>query len=222
MFRIKICGVTRPIDIDYVAESGGDCIGINVVPHSPRCVNPQTAALLTQHAHQLGLKVALVTMNLSASELQGWVEQLPLDALQLHGHETPAVLRDLPSSLFLIKALSWTGRAEEIDLASEWLHASQTRANMCWLVDAYSPGVGGGSGKVARWDMLYPRPEVLSTLPMMLAGGLKAENVAEAIRTTHCAGVDTASGVESAPGIKDPQLVRAFIHAAHEAILCRE
>lgn len=221
MFRIKICGVTRQEDIDAIHAAGADAVGINLVPGSPRCVTAETARVLAERARGLGLSVVIVAMDPSAEQLAALTEVIRPDAIQLHGHELPALLArpdNHPlSKLPIVKALSWTGRAEEADLARAWLaHASHAPVSL--LVDAYAPGIGGGTGKVARWDLLQPRPIELAGLPLLLAGGLTPANVAEAIATTDCAGVDTASGVESSPGIKDAERITAFVTAARRAL----
>lgn len=221
MFRIKICGVTRQEDVDAISAAGADAVGINLVPSSPRFVTTETACALAARARSLGLRVVIVVMNPTAEELRALTEAIQPDAIQLHGHELPELLTNLDSAgarkVPIIKALSWTGRGEEAKLAGAWLaHAS--RVPVALLVDAYAPGVGGGTGKVARWDLLSPRPAELAGLPLLLAGGLTPANVAEAIAATGCSGVDTASGVESSPGIKDADRIRAFVQAAQSAL----
>lgn len=221
LFRIKICGVTRLEDIDAIHAAGADAVGINLVPASPRCVTAQTACALAARARALGIYVVIVAMDPSAQELAALAETIRPDAIQLHGHELPALLADSDghplSKMPIVKALSWTGRAEEAALARAW-QARATHAPVSLLVDAYAPGVGGGTGKIARWDLLKPRPSELTGIPLLLAGGLTPVNVAEAIATTDCEGVDTASGVESSPGIKDAQRIEAFVAAAREAL----
>jgi phosphoribosylanthranilate isomerase len=215
LFRIKICGATRPEDIDAIHAAGADAVGLNLVPASPRFVPTETAAALAARARELGLRVVIVVMDPTAPELAKLVEAIKPDAIQLHGQELPVLLEDA-GKLPIVKALSWTGRAQEVALANAWLaHAS--RGPVALLVDAYAPGIGGGTGKIARWDLLRPRPAELASLPLLLAGGLTPANVAEAIAATGCAGVDTASGVETSPGIKDAQLVKAFVQAAQNA-----
>lgn len=215
MFRIKICGATRPEDIDTIHAAGADAVGLNLVPASARFVNVEAAAALADRARELGLRVVIVVMDPTAGELAKLVEEIEPDAIQLHGQELP-VLLGATSTVPVVKALSWTGRTEEAALAKAWLaHAS--RGPVALLVDAYAPGVGGGTGKIARWDLLRPRPAELAGVPLLLAGGLTPDNVAQAIAVTGCAGVDTASGVESSPGIKDAQLVKAFVQAAQTA-----
>ncbi len=214
-FQVKICGVKRAEDIQAVHEAGADAIGINLVPASPRSVDLTEARALRDRAQQLGLRVAIVMMDAGSTAMHDAVTAVEPDMLQLHGDELPSQLPEVASGLLIIKSLSWTGRPAEEHLARRWLESHSHR--LAFLVDAYAPGVGGGTGKLARWDLLQPRPRTLGSVPLLLAGGLKPDNVAAGILATHCVGVDTASGVESAPGIKDPQLIRKFVTAARRA-----
>jgi phosphoribosylanthranilate isomerase len=216
LFQVKVCGVTRIEDIDLLSDAGVDAVGINLVPGSPRCVSLPQAYDLCHHAHILGITTVAVTMDLDTNQLEKITDTVMPDLLQLHGHESPAVLSQRLRLRPIIKALSWSGRAEETELAGSWL--ADRPNNLAFLVDAYAPGVGGGTGKVARWDLLWPRPELLSEVPLLLAGGLTGDNVAQAIEATRCVGVDTASGVESSPGIKDAHKVKQFATAARQAL----
>lgn len=205
--RTKVCGVTRAADLELLASAGVDCVGLNFVPTSPRCVSLEEGRKLSGSAIQLGLQTAAVVMDMPSEDLQGLLREVPLDLLQLHGEELPSILENLDLGVPIIKAISWSGRDPEIELAQLWSGVPELAA---FLVDAFVPGVGGGTGKQARWDLLTPRPAPLATKPLLLAGGLRPDNVADAIAATIPDGVDTASGVESAPGIKDEQLVRQF------------
>lgn len=214
-FQIKICGVTRAEDLQFIRAAGADAVGLNLVAASPRYVTLDIARQLRDQAHQLGMRVAIVMMDAATSTMQEAVEAIRPDILQLHGEELPSDLPESASVLSIVKSLSWTGRANEERLAKRWLEEHSHR--LAFLVDAFAPGVGGGTGKLARWDLLRPRPRYLSAVPLLLAGGLKPDNVAAGIQATHCAGVDTASGVETSPGVKDPKLVTKFVSAAKEA-----
>lgn len=221
LFSVKVCGVTREEDVRALADAGADAIGINLVSASPRCVSSSRARTLRDCAKSIGLQVVVVVMDLDTQSLSQVMIDVEPDVLQLHGHERP---ESLPGNLIsgtaqrmpIVKALSWTGRKEEVELARVWLEACGDR--LAFLVDAYAPGVGGGTGRTARWDLLWPRPEPLDEVPLLLAGGLKPDNVAAGILETHCAGVDTASGVESAPGVKDHRLMTEFVTAARAAL----
>ena len=220
---IKICGVTRLDDVSMIADAGADAIGLNFVPTSPRCVDVATAANLSALATERGLTRGAVVMDLGSRELEALLRAVPVDFVQLHGREPieMAAQVDLP----VIKVTSWTGRDDERELVERWNEATMLdgqRGPRAWLVDAYAPATGGGSGRVARWDLLDPRPAEFAARPMLLAGGLTAENVADAVRATAADGVDTASGVESRPGIKAPDRVRAFVEAARAAMMGSE
>ncbi len=214
--RTKICGVTRDADLHALAEAGTECVGLNFVPTSKRVVSIRDGKRLSELASKLGLKVAAVVMNMPRDDLARLLDNVPLDFLQLHGDERPELLDALDSEAPVIKALSWSGRESEQQLAADWEGVPRLAA---FLVDAFAPGVGGGTGKTVRWDLLWPRPPALTRLPLILAGGLKPENVAEAISVAQPHGVDTASGVESQPGIKDAALVHAFTSNAQAALV---
>lgn len=221
MFKIKICGVTRAVDLAVISAAGADAIGINLVASSPRCVALHHARYLTDLASDYGLRTFVVVMNPTCEQLAEIVDRVEPDGVQLHGQELPTIVSD-KFDVPIIKALSWSGRSEETELASAWLAANLPTAALSFLVDAYAPGVGGGTGRVAKWDLLTPRPAMLDRLPMLLAGGLTATNVSQAISATACDGVDAASGVETSPGVKDAKQVEAFVNAAREAFARRD
>ena len=160
------------------------------------------------------------------------LDQLSFDFVQLHGSEDPNFARNIIGTTPIIKAISWTGRSAEQELVRAWKAAagydsqqqrqidSQNLVLAGFLVDAYAPQQGGGTGQVANWQCLMPRPFELEGLPLMLAGGLTPANVAEAIAAVKPDGVDTASGVEQSPGTKSSELVRAFANAARTAWQC--
>lgn len=216
---IKICGLTRTSDVLSVASAGAHAVGINLVPSSPRCVSRDVAIDLCECARNAGLVTFAVVRNMGVSELQDLLAQVDFDWVQLHGEESPALISAC-GNRGIVKALSWSGREIEAQVAAEWkrhlMKESQQRP-CAMLVDAYAPNQGGGTGRQARWDLLWPRPDCLDGLPLILAGGLKPDNVASAIRQTRCAGVDTASGVETAPGLKSDALIRQFVQSAQQA-----
>jgi phosphoribosylanthranilate isomerase len=217
-FRIKICGVKRAADLAWLADSGADAVGLNFVRTSVRCLKIDPGREMVKQAQGLGLKTVAVLMNPTADELRKFLSTVPVDFLQLHGEERPELLNDMPD-IAVIKAVSWSGRREEKHLARLWLESDiAARGQLCgYLVDAFAPGVGGGTGRTARWDLLAPPPTCFGDIPILLAGGLTPANVAEAILTTRCAGVDTASGVETSPGCKDEALVADFVRSANES-----
>ena len=211
--RIKVCGVRHMADLELLAESGVDSVGFNFVAHSPRYVAPPHAVELVARARELGLLCVAVVMDLPADQLAALLDRVAVDLVQLHGSEQPKVASACGGKPIL-KVTSWSGRAEERALVEAWRQI-EPEGQLCgWLVDAYAPVAGGGTGRVARWDLLHPRPAIFGGLPLILAGGLVPDNVAAAIGATHADGVDTASGVEVSPGVKSPELVRAFASAA--------
>ncbi len=214
MFRIKICGLTQLADAASVAEAGADAIGLNFYPRSPRCVTTQTAQAIAAALPANVLKVGLF-VNETPERIRELAAAIPLDVVQLHGDETPSDIQAL-AGLRVMKAFRLgpgeTARVLEFVAACE---AQQTPLAAV-LVDAYHPGSYGGTGKSADWQASLDLQAQL-TVPLILAGGLTAQNVAAAIAAVRPAGVDTASGVESAPGQKDAQLVRAFAMAAQQA-----
>lgn len=211
--RIKVCGLRHLADLDILASAGVDSVGINLVPSSQRYVEPARAAELSARAAKLGLQRVAVVMNLSAAKLRKLLAEVEVDWVQLHGVEPPAIA-DACGGLPILKVTSWTGRPQESELVSAWLRLANTGQLRAWLVDAYAPDAGGGTGKIARWDLLRPRPAAFGKLPLILAGGLAPSNVADAIAASAADGVDAASGVELAPGLKSPELVRRFATAA--------
>ncbi len=205
-FRIKVCGVKRAADLTWMAAAGVDAVGLNFVRTSVRSLKLDQGRELLKQAKQAGLTTVAVLMNPTTDDLRKFAETMPVDFIQLHGEEDPSILDQTPE-LAVIKAVAWSGRREEKQLARRWIESQAAARGQlrAFLVDAFAPGVGGGTGRTARWDLLVPRPTCFGDLPILLAGGLKAENVAEAILTTRCTGVDTASGVESSPGCKEEE-----------------
>ncbi len=220
---IKICGVTRMEDVESVAASKANAIGLNFVEGSPRCVSEQQAQELSGLARERKLCIFAIVRNMPADDLRRLLDRIDTDWVQLHGHEQPGILTAC-DGFGVIKALSWSGRAEEAGMANAWQSALQ-KANLIgersrgFLVDAYAPAEGGGTGRRARWDLLWPRPDCLQGLPLLLAGGLNPQNVAQAIQQTRCHGVDTASGVETAPGIKSKAMIEDFAAQASVAFV---
>jgi phosphoribosylanthranilate isomerase len=218
---IKVCGITRIADVEAVAKTKANAIGLNFVPESPRCLDVRTANSLSRCARQHDLAIAAVVRNLDEQLLLELLSLIDVDWVQLHGDESPGILT-VCGSRPVIKAISWTGRPREEQLVAAWRASYDAGPHVsagfkAFLVDAYAPQQGGGTGRVAQWDLLWPRPQELDDVPLILAGGLHAGNVAEAIQHTRCLGVDTASGVETSPGVKSAELLLQFAHAASQA-----
>ena len=209
---VKICGLRTPEAIDVALESGADEVGFVFFPPSPRHLGLSEARTLGEHVRGRGRKVAL-TVDANDDTLSDIIAALKPDVLQLHGKETPervAVVRSR-FRLPVMKALPVATRA---DLSPVRVYANVADR---LLFDARAPQEAtrpGGLGKAFDWTLLKG---VDPGIPFMLSGGLDAGNVAEALRITRAGGVDVSSGVERAPGEKDPDKIRAFIRAARAA-----
>ncbi len=199
---IKICGVTSVEDACAVAEAGADAIGLNFAPESPRLLGLDRAREIVR---AVGSRVEWVGVFVDAEPdfLRRAQDLVGLDWLQLHGSESRADVQAWGGRAF--KALR-IGEARDVDVA---LGYPGDRL----LVDAKVSGAKGGTGETFDWSLLAP----LSQRRVVLAGGLKPENVAEAIRLVKPFGIDTASGVESVPGRKDHARVLAFVRRARAA-----
>jgi phosphoribosylanthranilate isomerase len=207
--RVKICGLRTEADVLAVASSGAAYAGFVFFAKSPRNLTLDQARLLA-FAAPVGLaKVALV-VDADDQTLDAIVEAVPLDMLQLHGHETPDRVAHVRER-YGLPVMKAVGVADEGDLAAIFdysIVADQL------LIDAKPPKssvLPGGNGLSFDWRLVAQRRWLR---PWMLAGGLTAESVAEAIRLTNARQVDVSSGVESAPGVKDATLISAFVEAA--------
>jgi phosphoribosylanthranilate isomerase len=227
LFRIKICGVTTPTDARHAAVAGADAVGFNFVPGSPRRIDMSVAreavAVLPSGVLAVG-----VFAGMQAQDILAITRATGLGAIQLHGRfdgNGPDV--DPPSrcveleGLPVIRALRM--EADGLLNARAWLDAAShagRRPDMV-IIDAAVPstaraGMLGGTGARVDWDALRREPTL--DIPVALAGGLTPDNVAEAIAATGVTAVDTASGVEASPGIKDPRQVQAFVTRARAAL----
>jgi phosphoribosylanthranilate isomerase len=209
---VKICGLSTPDALDAALEAGADMVGFVFFPPSPRHLGLGLARSLGARVAGRAKKVAL-TVDATDQELSYIVEALAPDLMQLHGKETPERVVAVRTHFGrpVIKALPIEGATD--------LSPVRTYAKVAdWLLfDARAPRAAtrpGGLGKAFDWHLLE---KLDPGLPFMLSGGLDPGNVAEAIATTRAPGVDVSSGVERAPGEKDPDKIRAFIRAARAA-----
>jgi phosphoribosylanthranilate isomerase len=203
--RVKICGVTNAADATLAVQYGADIIGVNFYPASPRCVSP-TLALEIRAVIPAGVWCVGVFVNAERARIAALVKQLALDAVQLHGDETAEDFHGW--SCPTIKAL----RIAAERTLPDW---KQVPADYL-LLDTYKAGRYGGTGETFAWEHAATlSPHCRSRL--ILAGGLTPDNVAAAVQTVRPWAVDVASGVESTPGQKDPQKLRAFITHAKTA-----
>lgn len=207
--KVKICGLTRPEDMVAVAAAGAAYCGLNFFARSPRYVAPDMARALALMAPVGMAKVGLV-VDASDAELDMILAEVPLDMLQLHGKESPGRVSEIKAR-YGLPVMKVVGVMDAADLPALETYAGVADQIM---VDAKAPKgavLPGGNGVAFDWQLIAGRRW---TGPWMLAGGLTPQNVAEAIRLTGARQVDVASGVESAPGVKDAALIRAFAEAA--------
>ena len=209
--RVKICGLRTPADVTAVARAGAAYAGFVFFAKSPRNVTLPEARLAALAAPPGFAKVAL-TVDADDGTLDAIVEAVPLDMLQLHGHESPDRVAQVRAR-YRLPVMKAIGLADESDLPA--IFAFSTVADQI-LIDAKPPrgaDLPGGNGLAFDWRLLAGRRWLR---PWMLAGGLTAENVAEAVRLTGARQVDVSSGVESAPGVKDAARIAAFVAAAQD------
>lgn len=215
MFRIKICGITRLEDARLAAEAGADACGLNFFAKSPRWVSLPTAAEICRQLPPPVVRVG-VFVNAPVAEVIETFDRLGLTAIQLHGDEPPEYLPQLGGRP-VIRAFRLG--PEGVSAIERYLVRCQALGVLPRMVlaDAYRPGQYGGTGSQADWHALVQYHALPWQLPLVLAGGLDPDNVAEAIRRVRPAAVDTASGVEAALGHKSAEKVRRFVAAARAA-----
>jgi phosphoribosylanthranilate isomerase len=217
MFRVKICGITNPHDARVAVRAGADAIGLNFYPGSRRSVNLRQAAEIIDAIEQPVAKVG-VFVNATGPEIRQAVVSLGLDFVQLHGDEPPETIVEL-DGVPVIRAfrLSNSGWQPLVDHLEQCQHLDALPTAV--LVDAFRADAYGGTGESPDWVVARRYHDLGLKLPLILAGGLTPAIVSQAITAVGPFAVDTASGVESAPGIKDDRQVAAFIAAAREALL---
>jgi phosphoribosylanthranilate isomerase len=210
---VKICGLSTPETLDVALDAGADMVGFVFFPPSPRNISLETARALGTRVKDRAKKVANV-VDADDALLEQIVAALKPDILQLHGHETPQRVAAIRESFGLpvMKALAIETKADLAAILPYTGVADRLLFDARPPRDATRPG---GLGKPFDWHLL----EGLDLpVPYLLSGGLDSNNVAEALRITRAPGVDVSSGVESAPGVKDPEKIRAFIHAARASL----
>jgi len=214
MFRVKICGITSVDDARSAVEAGADALGLNFYRQSKRyCpvdVASEIVSVVGDSVHTVG-----VFVNASAEEVRHAFHTLRLDSVQLHGDESPDDLSEL-RGIPVIKAFRVDGDFSAIGEFTRACHARRCRPRMI-LIDAAQAGTYGGTGNTLDWQVLAKHRVELAEMPLVLAGGLTPENVAEAIGVVRPWGVDVASGVEASPGRKSVPQMQAFVAAAREA-----
>jgi phosphoribosylanthranilate isomerase len=204
--RVKVCGITRGEDAELAVELGAWALGFILWPQSPRAADPAVAAgLVAQHRRKV--ETVGVFVDPTLDEVASMVGGLGLSMVQLHGDVGPS---------FCTEVHRRTGvpviRAFRIGAAADVQDTARFRFVDYHLFDARVKGLQGGSGTTFDWGLVRRRQ---SKVPLILSGGLTADNVADGIREVDPYAVDVASGVEASPGVKDPEKVRAFLEAAH-------
>lgn len=200
--RTKICGITSVQDAMAAVEAGTDAIGLVFHKASSRAITIEQAAEIAQAVPPLVTRVALF-MDADAGEVRRVIEQVDIDLLQFHGQESAGYCRQFGRPY--MKAVPMG--EPDIDLAA-WAQSYHDARAL--LLDAHRAGQAGGQGESFAWSSELAAVDV----PLMIAGGLSPDNVGAAITRFAPYAVDVSSGVESAPGIKDSHLMRAFVHAA--------
>jgi phosphoribosylanthranilate isomerase len=211
MTYVKICGITNLDDARGAVEAGADFLGFNFYPPSPRYITPERAKeiiseiRLRPNALESSVKMFGVFVNHSLERVRIIADECGLDLLQLHGDETVDMVMKLSPRAF--KALR-PRTVEEMHTQLERYGAAIGGSAPSFIVDAHNPKLFGGTGERADWTIAR---NIASQYPILLAGGLAPENVSEAIDAVRPWGVDTTSGVERAPGLKDAQKVKRFV-----------
>ena len=206
MTAVKVCGLTRIDDARWAARCGADLLGFLFWPGSPRYIPPERAARITRALRAVGCQARLVGVfvDQEPAHVRSVTGLCGLDLVQLHGSESPAYCRELGLPYLLARRVRSASDLAGLDAYAPW----------GLVLDSYDPAQPGGTGQTWRWELLdgaIGLPERL-----LLAGGLTPDNVATAIRTARPWGVDVASGVETAPGIKDPRRVSEFLQRVRQ------
>lgn len=202
--RVKICGITNVADARAVVDAGAHALGLVFYEASPRVVDVEQARAIAYAAGPF-ISVTALFVNPAAYLVGSVISRVPVQLLQFHGDETATFCESFQRPY--IKAIRMR---PDLDIAAAI--AAHPNASG-FLLDAYCPGVPGGTGETFDWDRVPHN----SPVPIVLAGGLTPENVAEAIRKTSVYGVDVSGGVESAPGKKDHNQIKSFINNARLA-----
>jgi len=208
--RVKICGITQPEDAGAAVEAGADALGFVFVPGTPRFVTVEQAAAVVRALPPFVSKVGLF-VDAPLNEIRETVRVVGLDTIQLHGAETPQFCEALRGVATRLKAFRVRG-PETLGDVNRYEGTVEA-----YLLDAYVPGIAGGTGATFDWELAVAAREL--ERPLILAGGLTPETVANAVRRVRPYAVDVSSGVERAPGRKDPDKIDRFIREVRRAVL---
>lgn len=204
MTKIKICGIKTVDDALAAMDAGADMLGFNFYPKSPRYISVGQCRDIMSAMRQYGqITYVGVFVNASVEEIRATMDTAALSFAQLHGDETSEMVQALDGKAF--KAFRGVP-----DLSNSFAREGAPAL----LVDASVKGAYGGTGITADWKSAA---ELAKQIPLLLAGGLTPENVADAVRQVRPWGVDVASGVESTPGVKDVKKMKAFVHAVRKS-----
>ncbi len=206
--RVKICGVRTVEAVRAAATAGADALGLNFHPASPRYLEPDQAAELVAAVPLWVTPVALF-VHASAALVRQVTAPLGVRCVQLYGEVTPELCRELPGYQIVCSVPATAEAAARLAPLRPWLSAV--------LLDAAVPGQHGGTGQTADWSVAATVREALGDLPVVLAGGLTPNNVGAAVKMVRPWAVDVASGVESAPGVKDATRMAEFVAAVRRA-----
>jgi len=210
--RVKICGLTREEDLAVAIASGADAVGFLVgVPSSPRNLSLEMSKRLLVKV-PVFIDSVIVTAEKNISWLVEVTEKLQPSAIQIHGKEQidSSKIRDRMKNIHFIKTVYVTQDALEERVIEN------LKTFDAVLLDSFSKGQYGGTGKVHDWNLSKQIIKAIAPVPVILAGGLNSENVKEAILTTKPYAVDVASGVEASPGVKDHEKMRLFVQTAKQ------
>ncbi len=206
--RIKICGIKREDDALAAVHAGVDALGFVFVPGTPRFVEPAAARRIIDRLPPFVARVGLF-VDADAETIAATLAATGIDTVQLHGEETPEFAEQWRGRAKVMKAFRMRG-PETLESMEPYRHAVDA-----WLLDAHVPGVSGGTGARFDWDLAVEAS--CRGVPIVLAGGLRPDNVAEAVARVRPYAVDVSSGVESSPGRKDASKVRALVKAVRAA-----
>jgi len=206
--RVKICGITNLDDARAAIAAGADALGFVFVPGTPRYISPDLAGEIVRELPPFIARVGLF-VDAETRTVAEVLVRSGMDTLQFHGEETPDFVRQFRRAVKVMKAFRVRGEETLMRLPA---YADAVDAV---LLDAYVAGAHGGTGAQFDWNLAVRARDLGK--PLVLAGGLTPTNVAEAVRTVRPYGVDVSSGVESAPGQKDPEKLAAFVRAAKSA-----
>ncbi|MBT5872443.1 MAG: phosphoribosylanthranilate isomerase [Candidatus Latescibacteria bacterium] len=200
MTRVKICGITNQVDADMAVSAGADALGFIFFPGSPRHVEPDTVRSISERLPPF-ISVVGVFVNEIATQVNDLAAKCRLDTVQLHGDETPEYCADIDKTVVKVFRVK----------NDDWLRESQPYRVSALLLDTWASDRYGGTGNTFDWSLVSRVSH-----PVILSGGLNPGNVADAISKVKPYGVDTSSGVESEPGIKDHKKVQEFIEAVRQ------